>query len=117
MEELLLSLNELKKRKEDEETACFRAVSAAEEQITQKRRLLAEQRRRIDFCRASLQRARNGARIENMKQLLVQLDKGNSAAEQLDKETTEIFVKESVKAHGQDVSNQETLLSLDKEFQ
>lgn len=117
LEELLLSLSELKKRKEDEETACSRAVSAAEEQITQKRRLLAEQRRRIDFCRASLQRARNGARIENMKQLLVQLDKGNSAAEQLDKETTEIFVKESVKAHGQDVSNQETLLSLEKEFQ
>ena len=52
-----------------------------------------------------------------MNQLLEQIKKGNSAAEQLDKETTEIFVRESVKALGQDVSNQETLLSLEKEFQ
>lgn len=117
LEELLLSLNELKKRKEDEETACSRAGAVAEKQITQKRRLLAEQRRRIDFCRASLQRAGNGERIENMNQLLKQLNKGNSAALQLDEETTEIFVKESVKALGQKVLNQETLLSLEKEFQ
>ena len=117
LEELLLSLNELNTRKEEEVKACSRAVSAAEEQITQKRRLLAEQRRRIDFCRAGLQRARNGERIENMNQVLAQIDKGNSAAEQLDKEMTEMFVKESVKARGQEVSNQETLLSLEKEFQ
>lgn len=117
LEELLLSLNELNTRKKEEVKACSRAVSAAEEQITQKRRLLAEQRRRIDFCRAGLQRARNGERIENMNQVLAQIDKGNSAAEQLDKEMTEIFVKESVKARGQEVSNQETLLSLEKEFQ
>ena len=117
LEELLLSLHELDTRKKEEEKACSRAVSVAKEQITLKRRHLAEQHRRISFCQASLQRARNGARIENMKQLLEQLDKGNSAALQLDKETTEIFVKESVKAQGQDVSNQETLLTLEKEFQ
>ncbi len=117
LEELLLSLNELNTRKKEEVKACSRAVSVAKEQITQKRRLLAEQRRRINFCQASLQRAGNGERIENMNQLLEQIRKENSAAEQLDKETTEIFVKESVKAQGQDVSNQETLLTLEKEFQ
>ena len=117
LEELLLSLHELDTREKEEEKACSRAVSVAKEQITQKRRLLAEQRRRINFCQASLLRARNGERIENMNQLLEQIRKENSAAEQLDKETTEIFVKESVKAQGQDVSNQETLLTLEKEFQ
>ena len=117
LEELLLSLHELDTQKKEEEKACSRAVSVAKEQLTLKKHLLAEHRRRISFCQASLQRARNGARIENMNQLLEQIKKGNSAAEQLDKETTEIFVRESVKALGQDVSNQETLLSLEKEFQ
>lgn len=117
LEELLLSLHELDTQKKEEVKACFRAISVAKEQLTLKKQYLAEHRRRISFCQASLQRARNGVRIENMNQVLEQINKGNSAAVQLDQETMEIFEKESVNARGQDVLDQETLLSLEKEFQ
>ncbi len=117
LEELLLSLHELRTRKRGEMTACSRAVSAAKEQITLKRRLLAEERRRASNCQAYLQQAENLERIENMEQILVQINKGNAAAEEINRQTTETFEKENVKAKGQKVLNRETLLSLEEEFQ
>ena len=114
--ELLISLNELKTRKDEEVKACSMALDSAKKQITLKKRLLEEQRNRISSCQASLQRAKNGERIEDMNQLLAQIDKGISAAEQLDEGTREILEDESINALGQEQSNEETLLSLEEEF-
>ena len=52
-----------------------------------------------------------------MEQILVQINKGNAAAEEINRQTTETFEKENVKAKGQKVLNRETLLSLEEEFQ
>lgn len=89
---------------------CGRRTNHAE------KRSLAEQRPSNQRLSGQSSAGKNGERIEDMNQLLAQIDKGISAAEQLDEETREILEDESINALGQEQSNEETLLSLEEEF-